>query len=68
MNVNVFNSYRALHGQTLEELSGLVGMTRQALHRKLNDSSDFDVSEIKRFIEVWNLTPDQMYDIFFKEQ
>lgn len=53
------------YGQTQNDLADLLGITYQSVSIKLNGKKDFTQSEIYRIIKFYNLTAEQVMDIFF---
>ena len=53
------------YGQTQNDLAELLNITYQSVSIKLNGKSDFTQSEIFKIIYHYNLTPDEVMDIFF---
>lgn len=53
------------YGQTQNDLAELLNITYQSVSIKLNGKSDFTQSEIFKIIHHYNLTPDEVMDIFF---
>lgn len=65
MKVNVFNSKMVLYGDSLETVAKYLGISRQTLDMKLSGGSEFKQDEIKKLIARWNLTPEEVTEIFF---
>lgn len=57
----------AKFGHTQTDLAEALGITYQSVSIKLNGKSDFTRSEIYRIMKMYNLTSDQLYDIFFSD-
>jgi len=55
-------------GQTQNDLAELLGITYQSVSIKLNGRKDFTQSEIFKIIYCFNLTPDEVMDIFFNKE
>lgn len=53
------------YGKNQNDLAELLGLTYQSVSVKLNGHKDFTQSEIFRIIHMFNLTPEQVMDIFF---
>ena len=62
---NLFNSKMALYNDNLTTLADHLGISRQTLTLKLDNKSDFTQSEIKKIVIRYNLTPEEMDEIFF---
>lgn len=54
----------AARGQTQADLAELLGITYQALSIKLNCHTDFKRMEIYLIMKIYNLTPEEVVDIF----
>lgn len=69
MNKNMFVSKMKLFGDTQDILSRVpeLGLSLSRLNAKINetDGAEFKQSEIKFFRNRWNLTPDEVDQIFF---
>lgn len=60
-------SLMVLNGDNLATLSKVVGCTRETLSKKINEweGSEFTQSEIKVIKNRYNLTPEEVDQIFF---
>ena len=56
----------ALHGDTQGSLAQALEMAQETLSRKLNEQGEFSQSEIKVIKNRYNLTPEEVDAIFFK--
>lgn len=65
---NLFNSKMALFDDNLTTLADHLGISRQTLTSKLDNKSDFTQSEIKKIVVRYDLTPEEMDQIFFGEE
>ena len=67
MNKNAFVSMYKLHGDTQETLAKAIGISVQRLNAKINltGGADFTQSEIMAIKIRYNLTAEQIDDIFF---
>ena len=65
MQLRLFNSKMTLFGDTQITIAKYLGITRQALANKLTGKSTFRQDEIDMIITRWNLTPDDVVQIFF---
>lgn len=65
MNKNAFKSLIILKGDTQKDVADALGVTEQTIGDKLNGVSDFKQTEIKTLIDRYDLTPEQVNDIFF---
>lgn len=65
MNKNLFRSFMVLHDDTQRTVAEALNVSDQTISDKINGLSDFKQSEIKTLIDRWNLTPEQVDNIFF---
>ena len=68
METQVKNKIRVLleeYGMTQTDLAEVIGCTYQSVSIKLNGKKDFNRTEIYRMMKCFNLTPEQVVDIFF---
>lgn len=54
-------------GQTQSDLAELLGITYQSVSIKLNGHKDFTQTEIFKIINFYELTADEVMDIFFNK-
>lgn len=52
-------------GDTQRTVADALNVSDQTISDKINGLSDFKQSEIKTLIDRWELTPDQVDEIFF---
>lgn len=50
---------------TLQELANALGLTRQGLFKKIENRSEFRVSEVVKLSEILELSEKQKKEIFF---
>lgn len=50
---------------TLQELAEALGLTRQGLSKKIENRSEFRVSEVSKLSEILGLSEQQKQEIFF---
>lgn len=50
---------------TLQELADALGITRQGLSKKIENRSEFRVSEVSKLAELLGLSEQQKREIFF---
>lgn len=68
MNKNLLRSIMALHNETNRDLANILGISEQSVSAKLNENgSEFKQGEISIIRAHYNLTPEQVMDIFFAE-
>lgn len=67
VNKNLLLSKIVLQGLTWLDLADKLGVYSSTLHAKLRGTRDFKSSEIKKIIELCNLTPDEVMAIFFSD-
>ena len=67
MNKNMFVSKMKLFGDTQETLATALGISLSRLNAKINetDGAEFKQGEIRFFRNRWNLTPEEVDQIFF---
>lgn len=56
-----------LFGDNFSDLAKRLGITYQALSKKLNGHSDFKLSEIRVIQQTYNLDADTIFYIFIEE-
>lgn len=54
----------ALHGDSMDSVAELLGITRQTLHDKRNGRSQFKPTEIKVLATHWDLSEDEIVEMF----
>lgn len=69
MNKNKLVSVYKLHGDRQEDLAKYIGISPQRFSAKLNetDGAEFTQGEIKMIKRKYNLTGDQVMEIFFED-
>ena len=65
MNINLFKSKMKLHEDTQVELAKGLEMAISSLSYKINGKTPFNANEIKKVKVRYNLTPDEVDEIFF---
>lgn len=66
MNKNKLESQMKLFGDSAGDLSKYIGISRATFSYKINEkNSEFTQSEIAKIKEKYNLTAEQVDDIFF---
>lgn len=68
MKVNVLDSKRVLFGDNLESLAEYLEISRQTLSAKLKGEYAFKDTEIRKITSRYNLTPEEVYDIFISDE
>ena len=53
------------YDKTQNDLADLLGLTYQTVSIKLNGHKDFTQTEIFKIMVMFNLTPEEVVDIFF---
>lgn len=56
------------NGLTQVELAKRIGISRSALHRKIHGEKDYTSSEIRSIASLFNLTANEIVDLFFTEE
>lgn len=64
MKKNLFNSKMALFEDSVDSLTELLGVSRQTLTDKREGRSQFKRDEISKLSAHWNLTSDEIVEIF----
>lgn len=66
MNLPRLKSIMALHSETVKDLADLIGLSASSVYRKLEGTlGEFTQSEIAKIKDHYQLTPDEVDDIFF---
>jgi len=70
VNKNMFKSKMKLFGDTNAILAKSIGISPQRLSAKINETggAEFVQGEIKKIKDRYNLTPDEVNDIFFTQK
>lgn len=72
MNVNKLRGLMMIHGDTAADLADALGMSRQSFYNKTgflsaNRLSEFNRNEIQVIIDRYDLSTEDIMDIFFKK-
>ncbi len=67
MNKDLLRSVIVAHGDNMGKLAEAMGMQQSALSNRVNGLVEFRQGEINFIRHRYNLTPEQMQDIFFAE-
>jgi len=67
MNSKLLKSVMVLNDDNVTTLAQKLGLTRQTLSLKIDGYSDFKQSEISMISKIYNLSRNEMFEIFFKE-
>lgn len=68
MNKKRLRSFMALHGDVAKDLADWLNITEQSLLNKINEKgTEFKQGEINRIRIRYNLSPDEVDQIFFAE-
>jgi DNA-binding XRE family transcriptional regulator len=66
MNKELLRSVMSLHGETNKDLASLLSITEQSVSAKINENgSEFKQGEIAKIIDHYNLSAEQVANIFF---
>lgn len=57
----------ALFNDSIESLADYLEISRQTLSEKRDGKSEFKRDEIAKLMVKWNLTPEEVVDIFLSE-
>jgi len=69
MNKALFRSFMALHGDTNKTLAKFLGKSEQTVCNKINENdTEFTQGEIASITQRYNLTAEQIKDIFFADK
>lgn len=67
MNKEMLKSIMVLHGDTNKDLADVLLLSEQSVTNKINENgTQFKQGEISIIQKRYNLTPEQLTDIFFK--
>ncbi len=55
------------NGETQQNLADLLGLSKQAVTLKLNGRRRFNLQEVRTILKHYNVSPDELYKIFFEE-
>ncbi len=66
MNSLRLRSIMVMHGDTNKDLAQLLGISEQSVSNKMNErGTEFRQGEIAKIKEIYNLTAEQVEEIFF---
>lgn len=65
MNKDLLKGKIFSKGKSIEEIYKRIGISKSAMYRKMNDKSYFTSKEIKKIVEILELTNVEMNEIFF---
>lgn len=66
MNTALLRSIMALHGDTNRDIASLLGITEASVSAKINENgTEFKQGEIALLKDKYNLSPEQVDQIFF---
>lgn len=65
MNKRAFRAKMEYFGDTYESLATFLGLSLQSVSNKVNGNYPFNQTEISKLKEKWNLTNDEVNEIFF---
>lgn len=65
MNTNMLKSVLVRHGDNVAALAEKMGLSQAALYRRINGETQFTAGEIRSFKNIYELTGDEIDDIFF---
>ena len=69
MNKAMMKSVMVLNGDTSSALAGVIGISPQTFSAKINENGgEFTQSEIAKIRERYNLSPEEIDHIFFREK
>lgn len=66
MNTAMLRSIMILHGDTNKDIAAVLGISEQSVSAKINENgTEFKQGEIAILKDKYNLTPEQVDQIFF---
>ena len=65
MDANLFRSKMVAHGDTQADLAKVLSIGTNTLSFKISEKNDFKQSEIEIIAKRYNLTADEIKEIFF---
>ena len=66
MNKNLLRSIMTLHGETYADIAALLGISEASVTNKMNEKgTEFRQGEISAIQKHYNLTSEQLINIFF---
>lgn len=68
MNVNLLKSKMALKGEAQIDLAKAMGITKASMSVKMQGKNPFKLEEIKFIAKRYDLTNDEIVDIFVNEE
>lgn len=68
INRKLLKSKQSLHGDTDKQLAKQLNITPQTFSAKVNGKAEFTVGEIKVIRNRYNLTDEEVTEIFFSEK
>ena len=69
MNVKLFRSIMVLHNDTNKTLADFLKVSEQTVCNKINENgTQFKQNEIAMLVKRYNLTAEQISDIFFNQK
>lgn len=69
MNFNKLKGFMMIHGDTAEALADAMGIHVVSLYNKMrNRNQQFTLRELDFITKRYNLTPKDLYEIFFREE
>ncbi len=67
LNYGLLRSEMAFYNVSKQKMAKQMGLSRSALYRKLNGTSDFSRDDICKLKKILCLSDEKLMDIFFKE-
>ena len=65
LNKKAFRAKMEYHGDNYDSIAAFLGITTQTVSNKVNGLYSFTQQEITKLKERWNLTNDEVNEIFF---
>lgn len=68
INTQLLKSKMVLFNDDAKDISKAMNITTASYSAKINNKKEFKASEIEIIINRYNLTPDEIIEIFFKKE
>lgn len=66
LNKQLFKAKCALNDEKIKNLAEYININPQTLRKKINENGEFKCSQIRSLSKRWDLTPNEIYEIFIK--
>lgn len=69
MDIPRFRALLALHSETIKDIAELIGLSPSSVYRKIDGTDgEFTQSEISKIKNHYNLSPEDVDNIFFAQK